>query len=693
METDGAEGGGGEAERRRRSELGRLLEAIGSSEGLELAGGEGWQRAGQEECVLNKADDVFPTLETMGAEVEPAPTHLAVGMRRGAMATWSLAPVLSPPPQKASHWCTHCATEKTSKWLQGPDGPGTLCNACGQGFKKGRLLHSNSRRCGGRRSSSMENSAAGNDVAALVETLPCGVGASLDAFFDQTGSEVSWEAAGPAERAEEEEELEWLSNKDAFPSVETMALEVEMEEAWSLEPMALEMELETMAVEVEEEASTPDVPWARTKGRQRVTAMETACRQANVLPHGDLRAEKGTVRRCTHCGTEETPRWRKGPEGPHTLCNACGAVYNRKGGLLAKETVRRRCIHCASEKTSRWNQGPDGPGTPCDKCGKRFLRGWLLAKGTVRQCTRCATEKTPQWREGPEGLRTLCNACGLALRKKRRLLPEYRPANSPALSPLVQSNIYSRALEMATGEMQVKFMDPPSNGPPSSPLQRYSRVLEEEMSAAGHVAAAEARRGEESMEVQLLLERPPVDNPAFSLVSRARTKGVTAMEKTCRQVNVPRAEKETTATPPVLPQRRRLRCTHCATENTPEWREGPEGPHSLCNACGMVFRKKGRLLAEYRPANSPAFSPLLHSSTYARALKMHSQNEATPACHGEVHIVLMEGQQLPLANGPTSGSPLPLRLNLSEEASGVIRATAEARRAERAAAFLAAMDN
>ena len=234
------------------------------------------------------------------------------------------------------------------------------------------------------------------------------------------GSEVPWGEAGP-ERGddEEEEELEWLSNKDAFPS------------------------LETMAVEVEEEASAPDVPRARTKGRRRVTAMETTCRQANLPPHGDSRSEKETVRRCT----------------------------------------------------------------------------------------RCATEKTPQWREGPEGPRTLCNACGLVFRK-RRLLPEYRPANSPAFSPpLLHSNIYSRPLEMhrpnetsATGEMQVELMDPTANGngPTSSLLQHCSslhRVLEEETSAAGRVTAAEAHLGEESMKVQLLPQRPPVDSPAFSLVS------------------------------------------------------------------------------------------------------------------------------------------------------------------------------
>eukprot|EP00191_Tetraselmis_sp_GSL018_P009150 CAMPEP_0177617356 /NCGR_PEP_ID=MMETSP0419_2-20121207/24817_1 /TAXON_ID=582737 /ORGANISM="Tetraselmis sp., Strain GSL018" /LENGTH=373 /DNA_ID=CAMNT_0019115819 /DNA_START=292 /DNA_END=1414 /DNA_ORIENTATION=- len=36
---------------------------------------------------------------------------------------------------------------------------------------------------------------------------------------------------------------------------------------------------------------------------------------------------------CTHCGTHEndTPMMRKGPQGPRTLCNACGLMWANKG--------------------------------------------------------------------------------------------------------------------------------------------------------------------------------------------------------------------------------------------------------------------------------------------------------------------------------------------------------------------------
>ncbi|KAK1294686.1 GATA transcription factor 15 [Acorus calamus] len=35
-------------------------------------------------------------------------------------------------------------------------------------------------------------------------------------------------------------------------------------------------------------------------------------------------------------------------------------------------------------------------------------------------------------------------------------------------------------------------------------------------------------------------------------------------------------------------------CSDCSTTKTPLWRGGPSGPKSLCNACGIRYRKKRR---------------------------------------------------------------------------------------------------
>ncbi|XWS57456.1 hypothetical protein CRYUN_Cryun09bG0175400 [Craigia yunnanensis] len=37
-------------------------------------------------------------------------------------------------------------------------------------------------------------------------------------------------------------------------------------------------------------------------------------------------------------------------------------------------------------------------------------------------------------------------------------------------------------------------------------------------------------------------------------------------------------------------------CTDCKTSKTPLWRSGPAGPKSLCNACGIRYRKKRRAM-------------------------------------------------------------------------------------------------
>ncbi|KAJ7953078.1 GATA transcription factor [Quillaja saponaria] len=68
------------------------------------------------------------------------------------------------------------------------------------------------------------------------------------------------------------------------------------------------------------------------------------------------------------------------------------------------------------------------------------------------------------------------------------------------------------------------------------------------------------------------------------------------------------------------------RCSHCGVQKTPQWRAGPLGAKTLCNACGVRF-KSGRLLPEYRPACSPTFSSGLHSNHHRKVLEMRRNKE------------------------------------------------------------------
>lgn len=38
---------------------------------------------------------------------------------------------------------------------------------------------------------------------------------------------------------------------------------------------------------------------------------------------------------------------------------------------------------------------------------------------------------------------------------------------------------------------------------------------------------------------------------------------------------------------------KRKSCIQCGNKKTPQWRQGPNGPRSLCNACGVAFMKGG----------------------------------------------------------------------------------------------------
>jgi hypothetical protein len=70
------------------------------------------------------------------------------------------------------------------------------------------------------------------------------------------------------------------------------------------------------------------------------------------------------------------------------------------------------------------------------------------------------------------------------------------------------------------------------------------------------------------------------------------------------------------------------RCSHCGVQKTPQWRAGPNGSKTLCNACGVRY-KSGRLLPEYRPACSPTFSKELHSNHHRKVLEMRRNKEGS----------------------------------------------------------------
>lgn len=91
-----------------------------------------------------------------------------------------------------------------------------------------------------------------------------------------------------------------------------------------------------------------------------------------------------------------------------------------------------------------------------------------------------------------------------------------------------------------------------------------------------------------------------------------------------------RAEEKAPPAAPAAPAppQQQQRCVHCAATQTPLWRAGPAGPKTLCNACGVRWKKTGSVVArsrrgigkttrnvETRPLRAPAAVRLHTAST------------------------------------------------------------------------------
>ncbi|KAK4765736.1 hypothetical protein SAY86_026826 [Trapa natans] len=110
--------------------------------------------------------------------------------------------------------------------------------------------------------------------------------------------------------------------------------------------------------------------------------------------------------------------------------------------------------------------------------------------------------------------------------------------------------------------------------------------------------------------------------------SRSRRSRGTPCDWTTRLLHLSSARPFRSSPPPdaAHPDQVSRRCLHCAAEKTPQWRTGPMGPKTLCNACGVRY-KSGRLVPEYRPAASPTFVSAQHSNSHRKVMELRRQKE------------------------------------------------------------------
>lgn len=75
-------------------------------------------------------------------------------------------------------------------------------------------------------------------------------------------------------------------------------------------------------------------------------------------------------------------------------------------------------------------------------------------------------------------------------------------------------------------------------------------------------------------------------------------------------------------------------CQHCGTGSTPEWRKGPDGNSTLCNACGLRYAKslkkgqaKASLTRPYKMQLSFILNPVPESVKVEHAMALPLQVE------------------------------------------------------------------
>ena len=119
------------------------------------------------------------------------------------------------------------------------------------------------------------------------------------------------------------------------PKVLTAADTSSEDADWQLRAPAGDDDSGTGGDEDDELEAPPRVTRGRGGGKVGLLGNEGAHGPVimDLAPDGSVQAAI-PGKRCGSCGAITTPLWRHGPDGPKTLCNACGVRDNRKKGRI-----------------------------------------------------------------------------------------------------------------------------------------------------------------------------------------------------------------------------------------------------------------------------------------------------------------------------------------------------------------------
>lgn len=100
------------------------------------------------------------------------------------------------------------------------------------------------------------------------------------------------------------------------------------------------------------------------------------------------------------------------------------------------------------------------------------------------------------------------------------------------------------------------------------------------------------------------------------------------------------------------PSNKTLFCHMCGATDTPQWRKGPQGPHTLCNACGLHFNKKIKENSSHsiQPPAPPA-PPTVNQSSQQTSVEENSSQQTQSNDQESQNLILSESSS---SRGETS---------------------------------------
>ncbi|OEL29242.1 hypothetical protein BAE44_0009739 [Dichanthelium oligosanthes] len=255
---------------------------------------------------------------------------------------WAFRRPVPPPPAARlatrPRECVRCGATETQQWRAGPNGAHTFCNACG--LRRRKAGERWGKRRGPRRARVSHQPPPPLESRPVPESPPDRrpIRDSPDVFLERRTSPKRVKSPPPG--TDSESESEQLSPPET-PASESSPPGSPIWEG----PLLDGFQLARRKRKIPSPTSPPTMMGAAPP---TVEASSPATMEAAPAPAVDQRRRKkkkpakhNEEKRCDHCGSSSTPKWRKGPKGRRTLCKACGVRY--KEGRLLPEYRPQAC--------------------------------------------------------------------------------------------------------------------------------------------------------------------------------------------------------------------------------------------------------------------------------------------------------------------------------------------------------------